>query len=110
VTDDNPRSEEPGEIRAALLAGARGDQGSGRTSVSILEIGDRGAAIREAVARSGAGDTVVVLGKGHESGQDTAGVIHPFDDRAQLRAALMEHVGPMADTTSTDRTETGERG
>jgi UDP-N-acetylmuramoyl-L-alanyl-D-glutamate--2,6-diaminopimelate ligase len=114
VTDDNPRSEDPGEIRAALLSGAKGAQGParspGRPPASILEIGDRGAAIREAVARSGAGDTVVVLGKGHESGQDTAGVIHPFDDRAQLRAALMEHVGPMADTTSTDRTETGERG
>ena len=114
VTDDNPRSEDPGEIRAALLAGAQGASGParspGRPPASILEIGDRGAAIREAVARSGDGDTVVVLGKGHENGQDTAGVIHPFDDREQLRAALMEHVGPMADTTSTDRKQTGERG
>jgi UDP-N-acetylmuramoyl-L-alanyl-D-glutamate--2,6-diaminopimelate ligase len=114
VTDDNPRSEDPATIRAALLAGALGEQGSsqssGRSPASVREIDDRGAAIREAVARSGAGDTVVVLGKGHETGQDIAGVIHPFDDRAQVRAALMEHVGPMEDTASNGRTESGERG
>jgi len=96
VTDDNPRSEDPATIRAAVLAGALGEPGSepaGRRSAGwIREIGDRGAAIREAVAAAGKGDTVVVLGKGHESGQETAGVVHPFDDRAELRAALREHL------------------
>jgi len=91
VTDDNPRSEEPAAIRAAVLDGAVGQE---RSTLSvpgrIREIGDRAIAIREAVAYAGAGDTVVVLGKGHESGQDIAGVVHPFDDRTHLRAALME--------------------
>jgi len=94
VTDDNPRAEDPATIRAAVLAGALDEQGSeqprGRSAVRVREIGDRGAAIREAVAQAGDGDTVVVLGKGHETGQEIGGVVHPFDDREQLRAALME--------------------
>jgi UDP-N-acetylmuramoyl-L-alanyl-D-glutamate--2,6-diaminopimelate ligase len=49
---------------------------------------DRAAAIAAAVARAEAGDTVLVAGKGHEQGQDTAGVVRPFDDRAVLRAAI----------------------
>jgi UDP-N-acetylmuramoyl-L-alanyl-D-glutamate--2,6-diaminopimelate ligase len=92
VTDDNPRSEDPAAIRAAVLAGTVApDRPAGSPAGRIREIGDRAAAIREAVAVSGRGDTVVVLGKGHESGQEIAGVVHPFDDRAQLREALMEH-------------------
>jgi UDP-N-acetylmuramoyl-L-alanyl-D-glutamate--2,6-diaminopimelate ligase len=93
VTDDNPRSENPGEIRAALMRGAIAqDQSADRPSEGrIREIGDRAAAIRAGVAVAGVGDTVVVLGKGHESGQEIAGVVHPFDDRAELRAALVEH-------------------
>jgi UDP-N-acetylmuramoyl-L-alanyl-D-glutamate--2,6-diaminopimelate ligase len=117
VTDDNPRSEDPASIRAAVLAGAisldssaqplpgRGwdggrvaHQGSLRAGPAaripsvprVREIGDRAAAIRAAVALAGSGDTVVVLGKGHESGQDIGGVVHPFDDRTELRAALIE--------------------
>jgi len=91
VTDDNPRSEAPADIRAALLRGAVAqDRTAGRSPGRIIEIGDRGAAIRAAVAESGPEDTVVVLGKGHESGQEIAGVVHPFDDRAELRAALIE--------------------
>ena len=57
----------------------------------VRQIGDRAAAIRAAVALASVGDTVVVLGKGHESGQEIAGVVHPFDDRSELRAALVEH-------------------
>ena len=95
VTDDNPRSEDPATIRAAVLGGALGQAHSaGGSPGRIREIGDRAAAIREAVAGAGAGDTVVVLGKGHESGQEIAGVVHPFDDRTELRAALaalLEH-------------------
>ena len=99
VTDDNPRSEDPAEIRAAVLAGA-----ISRTAgvPRVREIGDRSAAIRAAVALSGVGDTVVVLGKGHESGQDIGGAIHPFDDRAELRAALIEHAAPKAHTAGQD--------
>jgi UDP-N-acetylmuramoyl-L-alanyl-D-glutamate--2,6-diaminopimelate ligase len=92
VTDDNPRSEDPATIRAAVLRGAlEQDRAAQQPPGHILEIGDRGAAIRAAVAKSREGDTVVVLGKGHETGQEIAGVVHPFDDRAELRAALFEH-------------------
>jgi UDP-N-acetylmuramoyl-L-alanyl-D-glutamate--2,6-diaminopimelate ligase len=78
VTDDNPRSEDPAAIRAAVLAGCAG----------ALEIGDRRAAIRAGVARLGEGDILVVAGKGHEQGQTVAGVVHPFDDVAETQAAL----------------------
>ena len=91
VTDDNPRSEDPATIRAAVLGGAVAQERSNRSlPARIREICDRATAIREAVALAGAGDTIVVLGKGHEIGQEIAGVVHPFDDRAQLRAALIE--------------------
>jgi UDP-N-acetylmuramoyl-L-alanyl-D-glutamate--2,6-diaminopimelate ligase len=91
VTDDNPRSEDPANIRAAIVRGALAqDRSASSSSDRIREIGNRAAAIRAAVALAGAGDTVVVLGKGHESGQEIAGVVHPFDDRAELRAALIE--------------------
>lgn len=92
VTDDNPRSEDPQAIRAALLAGARGvDGGAGHTR----EVADRAEAIRAAVAAArayGPEAVIAVVGKGHESGQEIAGVIHPFDDRAELAAALNEQV------------------
>ncbi|HEX7535644.1 MAG TPA: UDP-N-acetylmuramoyl-L-alanyl-D-glutamate--2,6-diaminopimelate ligase [Dermatophilaceae bacterium] len=110
VTDDNPRSEDPATIRAAVVAGALGEQDPVRPSPSrIREIGDRGTAIREAVARAGPGDTVVVLGKGHESGQETAGVVHPFDDRAQLRAALTERAASMTQTASMNHSATSDQ-
>jgi UDP-N-acetylmuramoyl-L-alanyl-D-glutamate--2,6-diaminopimelate ligase len=82
VTDDNPRSEDPATIRRAILGGAA----HGRAE--MLEIGDRRAAIAEAVGRAGAGDTVLIAGKGHEPGQEVAGVVHPFDDRLVARAEL----------------------
>ncbi len=75
VTDDNPRTEDPAAIRAAVLAGTRGG------SAEVLEVGDRRLAIREAVRRARPGDVVLVAGKGHESGQEVDGVVHPFDDR-----------------------------
>jgi len=96
VTDDNPRSEDPASIRAAVLEGAVAQERLARRPTGRLrEIGDRAAAIREAVAQASVGDTVVVLGKGHESGQEIAGVVHPFDDRTELRAALTEHTAAM---------------
>jgi len=81
ITDDNPRSEDPASIRRAILDGAG-------TSAGVHEIGDRAAAIRFAVESAEPGDCIMVLGKGHETGQEIAGVLHPFDDRAELRRAL----------------------
>ena len=78
VTDDNPRSEDPAAIRAAILAAAP----------KAREIGDRRQAITAAVAGLAEGDVLVVAGKGHEQGQLIAGVNHPFDDVAVTRAAL----------------------
>jgi UDP-N-acetylmuramoyl-L-alanyl-D-glutamate--2,6-diaminopimelate ligase len=88
VTDDNPRSEDPADIRAAMLAGARAVPTNERGA--ILEIGPRAEAIAAAVAEAQPGDTVLVAGKGHETGQEVAGAFHPFDDRAVLRAAIVE--------------------
>mgnify|MGYP003345045227 CR=1 FL=1 len=82
VTDDNPRSEDPAAIRAAMLTGT--SAGHART----VEIGDRRAAIRAAVAEAQPGDVVLVLGKGHEEGQEVAGVVTPFSDAAELAAAI----------------------
>jgi UDP-N-acetylmuramoyl-L-alanyl-D-glutamate--2,6-diaminopimelate ligase len=82
VTDDNPRGEDPAAIRAALLAGARGG------AAQVLEIGDRRSAIAEAVGLAVAGDVVLIAGKGHETGQEIAGVVQPFDDRAVVREEL----------------------
>jgi UDP-N-acetylmuramoyl-L-alanyl-D-glutamate--2,6-diaminopimelate ligase len=82
VTDDNPRSEDPATIRAAILDGV------GEPSATVLEIGDRRAAIAEAVSLARAGDVVLVAGKGHETGQEVAGVVHPFDDRSVVRQEL----------------------
>ena len=86
VTDDNPRSEDPAVIREAVLGGARRVPAGDRAEVH--EVGDRRVAIRTAVALAGPGDTVVVAGKGHETGQEIAGTLHPFDDRDVLREEL----------------------
>ena len=80
VTDDNPRSEDPAAIRQAVFEGVQG--------VAARIVPDRRDAIAEAVAQAAPGDTVLVLGKGHELGQEIAGVVHPFDDREALRDAL----------------------
>jgi UDP-N-acetylmuramoyl-L-alanyl-D-glutamate--2,6-diaminopimelate ligase len=75
VTDDNPRSENPAKIRAAVLAGAP----------SALEIGDRAQAITAAIRELGAGDILVVAGKGHEQGQIVGNTVRPFDDATVIR-------------------------
>jgi UDP-N-acetylmuramoyl-L-alanyl-D-glutamate--2,6-diaminopimelate ligase len=86
VTDDNPRSEDPAAIRAAMLAGANAVPAGERGDVR--EVGDRAEAIAAAVAAAEPGDTVLIAGKGHEPGQEIAGVTYPFDDRDVLRSAL----------------------
>jgi UDP-N-acetylmuramoyl-L-alanyl-D-glutamate--2,6-diaminopimelate ligase len=86
VTDDNPRSEEPAAIRAAVLQGARAEAATG--GAVVIEVPGRREAIAEGVARAWQGGVVLVAGKGHEQGQDFAGVVHPFDDRVVLREAL----------------------
>jgi UDP-N-acetylmuramoyl-L-alanyl-D-glutamate--2,6-diaminopimelate ligase len=85
VTDDNPRSEDPAAIRAELVLGAESVTGD---RAELHEVGDRRAAIALAVGLAEAGDTVVVAGKGHETGQEVAGTVHPFDDRVVLREEL----------------------
>jgi UDP-N-acetylmuramoyl-L-alanyl-D-glutamate--2,6-diaminopimelate ligase len=79
VTDDNPRSEDPATIRAAVLAGS----GGGRATV--VDAGDRAGAIAFALNALAPGDVLAVAGKGHESGQTIGGVTHPFDDVAVVR-------------------------
>jgi UDP-N-acetylmuramoyl-L-alanyl-D-glutamate--2,6-diaminopimelate ligase len=78
LTTDNPRSEDPEAIAAEVLAGA-----------PDLEVElDRAAAIRAAIGGAEPGDVVLIAGKGHEQGQEVAGVVHPFDDREVAREAL----------------------
>ena len=80
-TSDNPRSESSDEILKAMVAG-----------IDLMEKGfvvkDRRAAIDFAVGQASEGDSVLVLGKGHESGQEVNGVITPFDDRAELADSI----------------------
>jgi UDP-N-acetylmuramoyl-L-alanyl-D-glutamate--2,6-diaminopimelate ligase len=88
LTSDNPRSEHPAQIVAAMFEGAMGVASAQRAQV-LVEL-DRRTAIAMAVDRARAGDVLVVAGKGHEQGQEVAGVVHPFDDRVVLRAELAE--------------------
>ncbi len=78
VTDDNPRTEDAAKIRSQVLAGCPGAR----------EIGDRGRAIREAVALLGPEDALVVAGKGHEQGQTIGTETRPFDDATVSREAV----------------------
>jgi UDP-N-acetylmuramoyl-L-alanyl-D-glutamate--2,6-diaminopimelate ligase len=80
VTDDNPRTEDPAKIRAAILAAAP----------SAVEIGDRAEAIRVAIGELRAGDLLVIAGKGHETYQIVGKVKHPFDDSAVARSVVAE--------------------
>ena len=86
VTSDNPRSEDPLAIIQDILQGA---------GVDVEIDPDRRSAIRRAVSLASEGDVVVIAGKGHEQGQEAAGVIEPFDDRVVAREALRS-VGRLA--------------
>ena len=81
VTDDNPRSEDPAAIRASMLAGVP-------AGADVREIGDRREAISAAVAAAREGDVLLLLGKGHEPGQEAGGVVQPFHDVDALAYAL----------------------
>lgn len=94
ITDDNPRSEDPAAIRAAVREGVMTVPGDLRAEVR--ETGDRALAIHEAISAAHPGDVVAILGKGHESGQDVAGVVTEFDDRVVARAALADIFGATA--------------
>jgi UDP-N-acetylmuramoyl-L-alanyl-D-glutamate--2,6-diaminopimelate ligase len=78
VTDDNPRTEDPVAIRAAIL----------KSSPGAIEIGDRGEAIRTAIAELRRGDVLLIAGKGHESGQIVGNQTLPFSDHDAVAAAL----------------------
>lgn len=84
VTDDNPRSEDPGLIRKEILAGAAGYD-------NVQEIADRAAAIGRAVAMLEEGDGLLIAGKGHETGQIIGDSTFPFSDSDCARAALKEY-------------------
>ncbi|MEM6745066.1 MAG: UDP-N-acetylmuramoyl-L-alanyl-D-glutamate--2,6-diaminopimelate ligase, partial [Pseudomonadota bacterium] len=82
VTDDNPRSEDPAAIRAAVMAGAAG------MDPKAEEIGDRAEAILVAIDKLGPQDRLLIAGKGHETGQIVGDQTLPFDDAEQARAAV----------------------
>jgi UDP-N-acetylmuramoyl-L-alanyl-D-glutamate--2,6-diaminopimelate ligase len=82
VTDDNPRSENPATIRAAILAESPG----------ATEIGDRAEAIRASIAALKSGDVLLIAGKGHETGQIVGGKVLPFSDHETVAAALQGKV------------------
>ncbi|SDJ94189.1 UDP-N-acetylmuramoyl-L-alanyl-D-glutamate--2,6-diaminopimelate ligase [Aliiruegeria lutimaris] len=78
VTDDNPRSEDPADIRAMVKAGCP----------EATEVGDRAEAILRGVDALGPGDALLVAGKGHETGQTVGDVVYPFDDVEQASVAV----------------------
>jgi UDP-N-acetylmuramoyl-L-alanyl-D-glutamate--2,6-diaminopimelate ligase len=82
ITDDNPRSEKPEAIRAAILAAAKG----------ASEIGDRAQAIRAAIDDLEPGDALLIAGKGHETGQIIGDRVLPFSDHEAVAAALAARV------------------
>ncbi|QBY00959.1 UDP-N-acetylmuramoyl-L-alanyl-D-glutamate--2,6-diaminopimelate ligase [Rhodophyticola sp. CCM32] len=78
VTDDNPRSEDPALIRAAIL----------QACPEASEVGDRAEAILRGVDALGPGDALLIAGKGHETGQTVGDVVYPFDDVEQASVAV----------------------
>jgi len=82
VTDDNPRTEDPAQIRQKILKGCPG----------ATEIGDRGQAIAAGVAQLGAGDVLLIAGKGHETGQQVGMEVLPFSDEEAAIAAAQNRM------------------
>ena len=100
LTSDNPRSEDPLGILAAMLGGVLSVPRGERARVIVEP--DRAAAIEQAVALAAAGDVVVVAGKGHETGQYVAGSVLPFDDR-QVTAEALERQAKSRDSWTVTR-------
>jgi UDP-N-acetylmuramoyl-L-alanyl-D-glutamate--2,6-diaminopimelate ligase len=100
-TDDNPRTESSADILAAVTAGADAELAGAEQNYRV--VADRAEAIASAVAASGPGDVLIVAGKGHEQGQEIAGVKKPFDDRVVLRAALEASAGAIAAGAKTEK-------
>ena len=82
VTDDNPRSENPEAIRAAILAAAK----------NATDIADRADAIRTGISALQPGDALLIAGKGHETGQIVGDKVLPFSDHEAVAAALATRV------------------
>jgi UDP-N-acetylmuramoyl-L-alanyl-D-glutamate--2,6-diaminopimelate ligase len=91
-TSDNPRSENPETIldEMAGKAAALDEDSSVKSVKSVISVRevDRRRAIATAVAEAREGDSVIILGKGHEKGQEIKGVKFPFDDRTELAQAI----------------------
>nr|CRH06758.1 UDP-N-acetylmuramoyl-L-alanyl-D-glutamate--2, 6-diaminopimelate ligase [Candidatus Magnetococcus massalia] len=87
VTDDNPRSEDPAQIRREVLAGCREGQ------AHWVEIADRADAIKQLIRQASAGDSVIIAGKGHEKVQISAAGSQPFDDVAVATQAIQSMQG-----------------
>src|SRR5699024_7300483 len=95
VTDDNPRTEDPAAIRRAVRSGIPAD-----TNAQVHEVDGRGEAIALAAELADVSDTILLAGKGAETGQQIGDIVHPFDDRLRLRTALAGPGG--ADDDDTD--------
>lgn len=94
LTDDNPRTEDPAAIRAAIREGIDAEVAAGGARVKkIIEVPDRGAAIDEAIAGADPASTVLISGKGHETGQTVGTTVTEFDDRTRTRTALSMRLG-----------------
>jgi UDP-N-acetylmuramoyl-L-alanyl-D-glutamate--2,6-diaminopimelate ligase len=100
LTSDNPRSEDPLAILAAMLGGVLSVPPAQRARVIVEP--DRAAAIGQAVALAAPGDVIVVAGKGHETGQYVAGAVLPFDDR-QVTAEALERQAKSRDSWTVTR-------
>lgn len=86
VTDDNPRDEDPSQIRKAVLSGTKDKS-------KVVEFGNRAEAIKHAAQMATTDDTIAILGKGHETTQEIAGHIFDFDDAKHLEDALKQKFG-----------------
>ncbi|MEW6899956.1 UDP-N-acetylmuramoyl-L-alanyl-D-glutamate--2,6-diaminopimelate ligase [Trueperella pyogenes] len=85
VTDDDPHSEDPAQIRSEMIAGIP-------EGFDFVEIGDRETAIREAITTAACEDTILIAGRGHETIQDVAGTARHIDDRVVARNALAQRM------------------
>lgn len=88
ITSDNPRSEDPQVIVDAVAHGARSARGA-----TVVEVVDRRAAIQTAIRDARPGDLVLILGKGHEQGQQIGDEVLPFDDRVEAASAIRATTG-----------------